>query len=197
MKTVKRLRDNISQSEMKHLINYTNSDVSLRPLRKQRLILSFQLLHALALRANELTQITNAKMVELLEQGQTKIVAHKQKMEKVIYLTPRAKKTIKALLPNLQANNDYILVSGRGSKQTPLEPSSVLRDLNSYLSKVFPTKNITSHSFRASLVSELINDKNISVKVVQQLVGHKDISTTYLYAKVSTENIMNSLTMVR
>ena len=102
-----------------------------------------------------------------------------------------------ALLPNLQANDDYILVSGRGSKQTPLEPSSVLRDLNSYLKKVFPTKNITSHSFRASLVSELINDKNISVKVVQQLVGHKDISTTYLYAKVSTENIMNSLAMVR
>ena len=197
MKTIKKIRDNITQSEMTHLINYTKSDTSLRPLRRDRLIKVFSLLHLLGTRANEITQITNFKLLELLEQGQTKIVAHKQSMEKIIYITPKGKKILKALFTDLQPNNDYLLVSSRGSKTTPLNPSSLLRDLNSYLSKVFPNKNITSHSFRSSLVSELINDKNISVKVVQQLVGHKDISTTYLYAKVSTENIMNSLELVR
>ena len=197
MKTIKKIRDNITQSEMTHLINYTKSDTSLRPLRRDRLIKVFSLLHLLGTRANEITQITNSKLLELLKQGHTKIVAHKQSMEKIIYITPKGKKILKALFTDLQPNNDYLLVSSRGSKTTPLNPSSLLRDINSYLSKVFPNKNITSHSFRSSLVSELINDKNISVKVVQQLVGHKDISTTYLYAKVSTENIMNSLELVR
>jgi len=194
---IKKIRDNITKSEFKYLLNYLQADSDIKDIRRYRLTKMFNLLYLLGVRVNELSQLTNNKMIELINNGQVKIVAHKQKKEKKIYITKSGKKVLKSLFQNLEANNNFLFISARGSKRTPLEPNSFIRDINDYLKKVFPNKNITSHSFRASLVSELINDHNISVKVVQQLVGHSDISTTYLYAKVTEQNIMNTLNIVR
>ena len=194
---ITKIRDNINQKEFQHLLNYTQSDTTISTARQNRLIKVFHLLHLFAIRVNECSQITNNKLLELISTGSTKIIAHKQKKEKIIYATKSAIKTIKKVFNPIEANDNYILVSERGSKTTPLNPNSMIRDINTYLKKVFPNKNITSHSFRASLISELINDKNISPKIVQQLIGHSDIQTTFRYAKVSEQNIMNSLELVR
>ena len=194
---IKKIRDNISQKQFIHLLNYTQSDTTISAARKNRLIKVFHLIHIFGIRVNEASQITNNLLLELIENGSTKIIAHKQKKEKVIYATKSAIRTIKKVFHPLEANDNFILVSERGSKRTPLNPNSMIRDINSYLKKVFPNKNITSHSFRASLISELLNDKNISPKIVQQLISHSDISTTFRYAKVTEQNIMNSLELVR
>jgi len=194
---IKKIRDNISSKEFQHLINYLTADTSISQNRKERLIKVFHLIHIFGIRVNEASQITNNKLLELIANGSTKIIAHKQKKEKIIYATKSAIKTIKKVFNPIEANDNYLLVSERGSKRTPLNPNSMIRDINSYLKKVFPNKNITSHSFRASLISELINDKNISPKIVQQLIGHSDIQTTFRYAKVSEQNIINSLELVR
>jgi len=61
---------------------------------------------------------------------------------------------------------------------------------------VFPNKNITSHSFRQTLITELAQ-KNINTKVIQTLIGHKSISSTYRYIKPSQEDITSSLDLVR
>jgi len=194
---IKKIRDNISSKEFQHLLNYTQSDTTISAARKNRLIKVFHLIHIFGIRVNEASQITNNKLLELIANGSAKIIAHKQKKEKIIYATKSAIKILKKVFNPLEANDNFILVSERGSKTTPLNPNSMIRDINTYLKKVFPNKNITSHSFRASLISELINDKNISVKIVQQLISHADISTTFRYAKVSEQNIMNSLELVR
>jgi len=194
---ITKIRDNLSSKEFQHLLNYTQSDTTISTARQNRLIKVFHLIHIFGIRVNETTQITTNKLLELIANGSTKIIAHKQKKEKVIYATKSAIKTIKKVFNPTEPNDNYILVSERGSKTTPLNPNSMIRDINSYLKKVFPHKNITSHSFRASLISELINDMNISPKIVQQLIGHSDIQTTFRYAKVSEQNIMNSLELVR
>ena len=194
---ITKIRDNLNQKEFQHLLNYTQSDNTISTARQNRLIKVFHLIHLFGIRVNETTQITNNKLLELISNGSTKIIAHKQKKEKIIYATKSAIKTIKKVFNPIEPNDNFILVSERGSKTTPLNPNSMIRDINTYLKKVFPNKNITSHSFRASLISELINDMNISVKIVQQLISHADISTTYRYAKVSEQNIMNSLELVR
>jgi len=194
---IKKIRDNISSKEFQHLLNYTQSDTTISAARKNRLIKVMHLIHIFGIRVNEASQITNNKLLELISNGSTKIIAHKQKKEKIIYATKSAIKTIKKVFNPIEANDNFILVSERGSKTTPLNPNSMIRDINTYLKKVFPNKNITSHSFRASLISELINDKNISPKIVQQLIGHSDIQTTFRYAKVSEQNIINSLELVR
>jgi len=191
------IRDNITKSGFNHLVAYTKSDTTISAPRRDRLIKVFHLIYIFGIRVNEVNQITTNKLSELVKNGSTKIIAHKQKKEKNIFATKKAISTIKKVFNLDNINDEYIFVSERGSKRTPLNPNSMIRDINSYLKKVFPNKNITSHSFRASLISELINDKNISPKVVQELIGHSDVKTTFRYAKVSQQNIMNSLELVR
>ncbi len=197
MANIKKIRDTITAKEFKHLINYLQADTTIRASRKDRLNKMFHLLWEFGLRCNETIQLTQNMLIELLEQSQLKIVAHKQKKEKVIYLTKKGKKIIQSLFTDLEPNDNYIFTSERGSKNQPLQPNSVIRDLNSYLSVVFQNKAISSHSFRKSLCSSLLNDYNIAPTIVQQIIGHSSIQSTFIYSSVSDQNIMNSLELVR
>ena len=113
----------------------------------------------------------------------------------MIYFTKKGKKIIEEIFKNLVPNDDYIFTSERGNQ--PLQPNSVIRDINSYLSVVFQNKAISSHSFRKSLCSSLLNDFNIAPTIVQQIMGHSSIQSTFIYSSVSDQNIMNSLELVR
>jgi len=196
MKKVQRIKDNITPKDFKHLINYLKADTSVRANRKDRLIKLFNILYSTGLRVNETTQLTNSKLKELLTTKQTKVIAHKQSIEKIIYITDSTKKELSKLFTDIQDNEDLIFTSERGSKRSPLAINSVIRDINQYLKKVFPNNNITSHSFRQTLITELAQ-KNINTKVIQSLIGHKAISSTYRYIKPSQEDITSSLDLIR
>ena len=197
MANIKKIRDTITAKEFQHLINYLEADTTIRASRKDRLNKMFHLLWEFGLRVNECVQITPSMLIKLLEQSQLKIVAHKQKREKVIYLTKKGRKIIQSIFTDLEPSDNFIFVSERGSKNQPLQPNSVIRDLNSYLSVVFQNKKVSSHSFRKSLCSSLLNDYNIAPTTVQQIMGHSSIQSTFIYSQVSDQNIMNSLELVR
>jgi site-specific recombinase XerD len=192
---IKKIKDNISPKEFKFLLNYTSIDSSLRSQRRDRLLKLFNLLYITGLRVNETSQFTNKKIKELIENRVTKIVAHKQKTEKFVYITEKGAKELSRYFDIIN-DNDLVFTSERGSKNSPLAINSVIRDINFYLKKVFPNKNFTSHSFRQTLITELA-EKNINTKTIQTLIGHKSITSTYRYIKPSQEQILNSLDLVR
>ena len=148
------------------------------------------------LRVNETVQLTNSKMLELITTGQTKVVAHKQKKEKIIYATKKGIKLLKNVFSDVNDSERFLLTTERASKTDKLQTNSVIRDVNTYLKKVFPHKTLTSHSFRQSLITELAN-KGINVKTIAELISHSDISTTDRYIKPSQVDIRNSLELVR
>ena len=57
---------------------------------------------------------------------------------------------------------------------------------------MFPNKRITSHSFRQTLISELLNNQ-ISPKTVAGVVSHANVKTTLRYHKVEENNVLNAL----
>ena len=195
MTKVKRIKDNISDKDFKHLITYLKADSNIREQRKDRLLKLFNILYLTGLRVNESNQLTNNKIYELLTTNKTKIIAHKQKSEKLIHITDKGIKTLKEYFTPTQ-NNDYIFTSERGNKNKPLNTQSTILDINSYLKKVFTNKNITSHSFRQTIITQLA-EKNINTKIIQSFIGHKDIKSTYRYIKPSLDSITNSLELVR
>ena len=196
MMGVKRIKDNIDEAEFKHLINYLIADENIRMNRKQRLIKSFVILYHTGLRVNETTQFTNHMILQLIKNKQVKVIAHKQNLEKIVYITDKTAIKLKKVFGSLEDNTNYVFCSERGNGEEVLKPSAVILDINSYLKKVFPNKNITSHSFRQTLITDLA-EQNINTKVIQALIGHKDISSTYRYIKPSEENIIKSLNTVR
>ena len=196
MKHIKLLKDNISELEFNHLLTYTKSDKDIREERRTRLLRIFSILWVTGLRVNETVQLTNSKMLELITIGQTKVVAHKQKKEKIIYATKKGIKLLKNVFSDVNDSERFLLTTERASKTDKLQTNSVIRDVNTYLKKVFPHKTLTSHSFRQSLITELAN-KGINVKTIAELISHSDISTTYRYIKPSQVDIKNSLELVR
>ena len=196
MVAIKRIKDNIDEVEFKHLLNYLIADENIRMNRKQRLLKSFIILYHTGLRVNETTQLKNHNILELIKNKQTKVIAHKQNLEKIVYITDKTATKLKKVFGTLEDNSNYIFCSERGNGQEVMKPSAVINDTNSYLKKVFPNKNITSHSFRQTLITDLA-EANINTKVIQALIGHKDISSTYRYIKPSQDSIINSLNVVR
>ena len=194
MKTkIKRIKDNITKHEYKTLIAFLKDD-DIREHRKQRLLRVFTILYHTGIRVNETQQLTYQKIRELIQNKRVKIIAHKQKIEKWIRITEQGAKDLKRLFPDTKEG--FIITSERGNKKTPLEIPAMILDVNTYLKKVFPDKNITSHSFRQSLITEL-SENGVNTKVIQNLVSHSDIKTTFRYIKPSDTIIDNALEVVR
>lgn len=193
---ITKIKDNISKKQYKHLLAYLKAD-EISNFRKERLLRVFTILYHTGLRANETSQITYLKIKELIETKTTTVIAHKQSLEKRLYITDTAVKELKEIFKDKDLNSDlYIITSIRSNKNTVLNVNSLIGDVNSYLVKVFPNNRITSHSFRQSIITELA-EANINTKVIQSLIGHKSISSTYRYIKPSQEAIANSIDLVR
>jgi len=197
MKKVSKIKENISEQQYKLLLSSLRGNQRIRKTRKNRLLKLFVILYNLGIRVNETAQFTNNMMNELLDNGKLIIESHKQGSEKVVYVTEKAKREIKKIFGDIPNDNKKVFVSERGSKSTPLEPTAMIRDVNNYLKSVFGSDTrITSHSFRQTLISNLAIN-GVNTKVIQNLVGHKSINTTYKYIKSSEADIMAALETAR
>ncbi len=193
---MKRIKQNITKKHFDRLMSHLKADLDIREARRERLIKLFSLLYYTGIRINESTQLTNKMMTKFLEEKKLIIKAHKQDEEKYIYLTKNSRKMLKKYFKDIEDNDNLIFVSERANKKAPMEISSVIRDANSYLRRVFTDEYITSHSFRQSLITDLAKS-NVNTKVIQQLVHHKSISSTYRYMKFDEKDLTASLENIR
>ncbi|MFN3692299.1 MAG: site-specific tyrosine recombinase/integron integrase [Fervidobacterium sp.] len=70
------------------------------------------------------------------------------------------------------------------NKGNPLHPSTVFRIVKRAAKKVGITKHIHPHTLRHSFATHLIMN-NVNVKIVQELLGHSNLSTTSIYLHVA------------
>ncbi|MFN6992439.1 MAG: site-specific tyrosine recombinase/integron integrase [Fervidobacterium sp.] len=70
------------------------------------------------------------------------------------------------------------------NKGKPLHPSTVFRIVKRTAKKVGITKHIHPHTLRHSFATHLIMN-NVNVKIVQELLGHSNLSTTSIYLHVA------------
>lgn len=70
------------------------------------------------------------------------------------------------------------------NKGSPLHPSTVFRIVKRAAKKVGITKHIHPHTLRHSFATHLIMN-NVNVKIVQELLGHSNLSTTSIYLHVA------------
>jgi len=196
MKKIKKSTELITKKDYNQIMNFIKNNQSMRKTRKNRLLRIISFLYHTGIRINESRQMTNKKMNELLNNGTLIIASHKQGSEKTIYITKSAIKELKSIFGPLEDNNMSLFVSER-DKKTPLEPTAMIRDINTLLKNIFGADTRkTSHSFRKTLITDMAV-KGINTKIIQNMIGHKSITTTYNYIRTSDTDIINALEVVR
>ncbi len=84
-------------------------------------------------------------------------------------------------------DNEALFLNRYGNR---LSDRSVRRMIDKYVDKMALKKNITPHSFRHTFATHLLNN-GADLRVVQELLGHTNISTTQIYTHVTKEKLQS------
>lgn len=182
-KISKKLPEYLTTEEVSKLLNIkTNTPLEMR--NKAML----ELLYASGMRISELLDL---KMSNIDYQKEYVRVMGKGSKERIIPLT---KITFKYLNEYIKSGrpyilktkmSDYIFVNNYGERMSRQGFFKILRQI---CQKQGINKEISPHTIRHSFATHLLNN-GADLRVIQELLGHSDISTTEIYTHISKEKI--------
>jgi len=153
------------------------------PARDKALVLT---MYSAGLRISELVSL-NMKRINANMEG-ARIVGKGNK-ERIVFFSDEARAALIDYLPERESkslgNNDSVFVSEKGR---PLSISGVRWIITQYAQASGLGKNIHPHSLRHSFATHLVN-AGCDVRIVQEMLGHANLSTTQRYAHVNIEGL--------
>lgn len=192
-KTVKRIKENITYTEYKKLMNSVRGNETIRKNTQSNLLRTFTILYYCGLRINELQELRIKNIRELIETGTTKILLPKTNTERKLYSTTDFKKELVKLF-DLENENDLNKVVTKGSSKNKRDGINIVTFItmvNGYLKDILGN-GYTSHSFRQGIITEM-GSKGINIKLISKYIGHKNVETTLGYINPTDEDIVNCL----
>ena len=176
IKQEKKLPDILTSNYINKLLNSLPTE-NPKNLRDRTII---ELLYSSGLRVSELT---NLRINDIKNNGSIKVLGKGNKT-RILPMTNEAYKLIDLWITNSRSfyenekSSDYLFIGVRGSKISARE---VQRIVKSKLG-TFP------HSIRHSFATHLL-DGGADLRVVQEMLGHSDPSTTQIYTHVSKKKL--------
>ncbi len=187
-KLEKRLPKFIYENEIQDF--FDSIDVTTERGKRDKLI--FMLLYGSGLRVSELTDL---KLKDLNIEDRVISVHGKGSKDRLVPINKETQKEFKTYLsiarPVLLSksddlDNDNVFLNFKG---TSLTPRGVRDILNRLIRETASTLRVSPHTFRHSFATHLLNN-GMDVRMVQELLGHSNLSTTQIYTKISKENLM-------
>ena len=148
-----------------------------------------ELLYATGMRVSELLSLrfTNIDLENTLVR-----VEGKGSKERIIPFNETSKEYLKIYLEEYRPllikngkNYDELFLNNRG---TPITRQGLFKLLKNLCQSVGITKNVSPHVLRHSFATHLL-DAGADLRVIQEFLGHENISTTQIYTHVSKEHV--------
>lgn len=148
-------------------------------------------LYATGIRVSELI---NLKFTDLHEELKLVKVFGKGSKERLIPISKVALSWINSykekvrdpLILKVGKNTDFIFLNSRGSSLTR---QAVWQIIKHYCKLAGIQKNVTPHTLRHTFATHLL-ENGADLRVVQEILGHSDISTTQIYTNLSQKHII-------
>jgi integrase/recombinase XerC len=150
----------------------------------------FELLYGSALRVSELCGINNSD-IDL--KNQIIKIRGKGNKERIVPIGSKSLELIEKYLlwrktfsnTNAFPHTNAFLINIRGQR---IYPRYVHRVVYKYLSKVTDVKKKSPHVLRHTAATHML-DRGADIRVVKEILGHQNLSTTQIYTHVSIERL--------
>ncbi len=176
LKGIKRkstLPDVLSIQEVKDVID------SIENLKHKAII---SLIYSCGLRISE---CINLKIADIDSKRMLiKIVQGKGKKDRLVQLSPKLLELLRSYYKQYNPKEHLF----QGQFKDEYSAKSIQNVLRKALDKCGITKKITVHSLRHSFATHLI-EQGTDIRIIQEILGHKDIRTTQIYTHISSANM--------
>ncbi|MBD3224442.1 MAG: tyrosine-type recombinase/integrase [Caldithrix sp.] len=138
-----------------------------------------------------LTELINLKLNDIYFDEDLIRVLGKGKKERIIPLGQAAKKILEKYLAirpqyaNKSVENVFVLKNGK-----IMYPMAIQRIIKKYLNQISNIQQKSPHTLRHSYATHLLNS-GAGIRVVKDLLGHENLSTTQVYTHLSIDHLKN------
>ncbi|MDP2911836.1 MAG: site-specific tyrosine recombinase XerD [Candidatus Omnitrophota bacterium] len=180
----KKLPFTLSIEEVEAILNAPNARDSMEIRDKA----SLELMYATGMRVSELVHL---KMDDInMEVGFAKCFGKGSK-ERIVPFGKKAKESLVRYLEKsrpkfLKKNISNFLFLRRGGK--PMSRQTFWKIIKKYVKIARIKKKVTPHSLRHSFATHIL-ERGADLRIVQEMLGHADISTTQIYTHVSKDRL--------
>ena len=180
-----------TEKKLPNFINYNDLEALFKVPDKNdtlglRNLLILELLYSCGMRVSELV---NIKLSDIDFNNNRIYILGKGKKERYVLYGKVCSNLLNEYLinsrPVLNKNSEYLLLNKFGNKITDRSISMIIDDI---VKKSCLKLNISPHTLRHTFATHLLNE-GADLKIVQELLGHENISTTGIYTHVSNEHL--------
>ena len=181
----------LSEEQIKKIINLSYNDSTEKGIR---LSLMLEMLYATGIRISELVSL---KLGDISDDYSFIIILNKGRRERIVPLISKVQNILKKYLKILQddkakSNKNFLFPSN--SKSGHITRIRFFQILQKIGSKALIDKELLSpHKVRHSFATHLLN-RGVDLRLIQESLGHKDISTTQIYTHIQTKKLRKILT---
>ena len=154
-----------------------------KDIREKALI---EILLSTGCRLSELSNITiddidiNSRSIKVLGKGNK---------ERIVYFSTKAKLYLQEYLSTRKAEDDYLFVSKK-APYIKLKARAIQKIIKMIGIRARLNFNLHPHLFRHTFATNALNI-GMDIVTIQRLLGHSNLQTTQIYAKMSQETIKN------
>ena len=189
-KLPKKIPKFLSESEVNILIEKSYEDHSFRGLRRTLLI---EILYATGIRVSELVSIRHG---DITDNYSSIIIKGKGGKQRIVPLFGKVISVLKkyiGFLNKLKEQSNSLFLFPSNSKLGHLTRNrffQILKDLGEEIN--LDLKRISPHVLRHSFASHLLS-RGVDLRIIQESLGHKDISTTQIYTHIQASKLRKIL----
>lgn len=173
-KSEKKIPIVLTKDEIKRLLSVTKNF-------KHKLIL--ELMYSSGLRVSEVVKM---KVNDLdLDEKMGKVISGKGRKDRHIILSDVMISSLRNYLENRKDDSEYVFP---GKKHDHLSIRMAQKLIKNSAKKAEIKKRVFCHALRSSFATHLL-ENGTDIRIIQELLGHSNLSTTERYTKVSTEQL--------
>jgi len=152
----------------------------------------FEIMYSSGLRVSELCSLQLQDID--LDEGFMRVVAGKRDKDRMVPVGGAAIRAIEHYLAHARSQlvrektGSTLFLSNRGG---PLSRKTVWYWVKEYAKRAGIEKNVKPHLLRHSFATHLLSN-GADLRVIQEMLGHADITTTEIYTKVESERLLDA-----